>query len=112
MSVSIKLANTITWGSSSAGTLTSGKILSCTRKTTAKQFEQPDEKGEVHTLVLYDQREEFSVEVLATDTSTPPALGSTIDIGGVTGVIVTEAETAWKQGDTKKFNITGWKSIA
>lgn len=112
MSVSIKLATDITWGSSAAGTLTSGKILSLTRKSTNKQFEQPDENGEVHSLVLYDQREEFSIECLATDVSAPPALGSLITAGGVTDILVTEVEIAWKQGDTKKFNITGWKSVA
>ena len=112
MSVEIKLSNAITWGSSAAGTLTSGKILSLTRKTTCKQFEQPDEDGEVHALVIYDQREELSIECLATAESDKPAIGSTITAGDVTDAIVTESEVAWKQGDTKKFNITAWKSIA
>jgi hypothetical protein len=112
MAADIKLSTAVTWGTVSAGTVSAGKILSCNRKTTAKQFEQLDENNEVHSLVLHDQREEVTLEVLATSTSTPPAIGSTITVAGVTDLIVTEAETVWKQGDTKKFNITAWKSIA
>lgn len=112
MSASIKLSTAITWGSTSAGTLTAGKILSCNKKSTVKQHEEADEDGEVHSLVLYDQREEVTLEVLATDTSTPPATGSVITVAGVTDLIVTEAEVVWQRGNTKKFNITAWKSVA
>lgn len=112
MAASIKYSTDVTWGATGAGTLSYGKILSCTRKLTAKQFEQADEDGELYSLVLYDQREEISLEVLAKATQTKPAIGDVITIDSVTDIIITEAEIAWKQGDTVKYNITAWKSVA
>lgn len=112
MAASIQYSTDITWGATGAGTVSYGKILSCTRKLTAKQFEQPDEDGELHSLVLYDQREEFSLEVLAKSTQVKPAIGDIITIDSVASIIITEAEIAWKQGDTVKYNITAWKSVA
>lgn len=112
MAVDKKYSTDVTWGAAGAGTVSYGKILSCTRKLTTKQFEQADENGEIHSLVLYDQREEFSLEVLAKETQVKPALGDVVTLDGVADVIVTEAEIAWKQGDTVKYNITAWKSVA
>lgn len=112
MSVEIKLATTVIWGTSAAGTLSSGKILSCNKKATVKQHEEMDEDNEIHSLILHDQRQEVTLEVLATAISTEPVIGTTISAGGVTDLIVTEAETVWARGATKKFNITAWKTIA
>lgn len=112
MAADIKLATAITWGTTGAGTVSQGKILSCTKKNTAKSFEQPDEDGELYSLVLYDQRVEVSLEVLATATPSLPDVGDAIAVGGVADMIVTEAEIAWKVGDTVKLNITAIKSVA
>lgn len=112
MSVAIKLTDEVVWGSSGAGTVSAGKIISCNKKSTVKQHEEPDEDGEPYSLVLYDQREEVTIEILAGKTATQPATGSTITVAGVTDIIVTEAETVWKRGDTKKFQVSGWKSVA
>lgn len=112
MSAAIKYSAEVVWGSSSAGTTEIGQIISCNRKSTAKQHEEPDESGELHSLVIYDQREEVTVEILAGATAAPPAIGDTFNMGGVTALIVTEAEVVWKRGDTKKINITAWKSVA
>lgn len=112
MSVEIKLSTAVTWGSSGAGTVSAGKIISCNKKSTVKQHEDADEDGEVFSLVLYDQRQEVTLEILATNVSTEPAIGSTISAGGVVDLIVTEAETVWQRGNTKKFNVTAWKSVA
>lgn len=112
MSVENKYSTDVTWGSSGAGTVSYGKILSCTRRKTTKQFEQPDENGELHALVLYDQREEFTLEILAKATQVKPEIGEVVTIDAVTDIIVTEAEIAWKSGDTVKYTITAWKSVA
>lgn len=114
MSVSIKLSDEVVWGASGAGSGASsyGKVITCNKKSTVKQHEEQDEDGEPFSLVLYDQREELTLEILAGKTAVQPALGATITIGGVTDVIITEAETIWKRGDTKKFQVSGWKSVA
>lgn len=115
MAASIKLGTDVIWGISSTegGTLTaSGKLLSVDRKTTAKQFEQEGENGEVYSVIFYDQREEVTCEVLCKTAATIPQPGSTIDLAGVTGLFVSDATVKWKSGDTKKLSITAWKSIA
>ena len=112
MSVSIKLGTEIIWGTSSAGTLTHGKILSCKSKSTAKLFEQPDEDDELYSLVIHDQREEIEVEVLAKTATTKPAIGTELAIAGVTAAIVTGSEENWQVGQTKKFTISFLKSTA
>lgn len=112
MAVEKKYSTDVTWGTTGAGTVSYGKILSCTRKLTAKQFEQMDENGELHSLVMYDQREEFTLEILAKETQAKPALGDLVTIDGVAEAIVTEAEISWSQGDTVKYNVTAWKSVA
>jgi hypothetical protein len=113
MAAAIKLSDVVVWGSSGAGALvTLGTVISCNKKSTVKQHEETDDNGEVHVLVLYDQREEVTLEILAGKEAVQPATGSTITIGGVTDLIVTEAETVWKRGDTKKFNVSAWKSVA
>ncbi len=112
MSVDIKLNDDVVWGTSEVGTLQNvGKILSCTQKNTVKQYEEGDENDEVDTLILYDKRKEFALEVLAAGTATLPEPGDEMDVNGVTAIIVTESEIAWKRGATKKFNITGWKKV-
>jgi len=115
MAASIKLGTDVVWGISSTegGTLTTaGKLLSVDRKTTAKQFEQEGETGEVYSVIFYDQREEVTCEVLCKIAATIPAPGGTITVGGVTDLIVSDVTVKWKAGDTKKLSITAWKSIA
>jgi hypothetical protein len=115
MSVSIKLGTDVVWGITSAegGVLTAqGKLLSVTRKSTAKQFEQEGEQGEVYSVVFYDQREEVTVEVLCKTTAVIPAPGSTLTVAGVTDLLVSDAEVKWQAGGTKKLSISAWKSVA
>jgi hypothetical protein len=113
MSVQKKLSTDVQWGTTGAGTLSAGKILSCTKKSTAKTFEQTDEDDELHSLLMYDQREEVSVEILAKAAgSTQPMPGDTATVAGVTDMIVMEGETVWKKGDTVKYNATLMKSTA
>lgn len=112
MAVEIKLGTDIIWGSSTAGSLACGKILSCSSKSTAKKYEQMDEDDELYSLIFHDQREEITVEVLAKTAQAKPAPGSTLNIAGVTAAIVTESEEKWSAGDTKKFSISFLKSTA
>lgn len=112
MSVAIKLDTGVTWGSSGAGTVSAGKILSCTKKNTAKAFEQMDENDELFSLIMHDQRVEVSLEVLATANATVPSPGDAVTVAGVTDLLVMDSEIAWKAGDTVKINMTLMKSIA
>ena len=112
MSAEIKYSTDITWGTTGAGTVSYGKILSANRKLTAKQFEQMDENSELHSLVLHDQRVEVTLEVLAKATQVQPAIGDVITIDSTADIIITEVDIAWRQGDTVKYNITAWKSVA
>jgi hypothetical protein len=112
MAVSIKLGSDVIWGTSSAGTLTVGKILSCKSKSTAKIFEQNDEDDELYSLVIHDQREEIEVEVLAKTSQTKPAIGTALTIAGITDAIVISSEENWQAGATKKFTISFLKSTA
>ena len=110
--VSIRYSPDVTWGTTSLGVIAFGKILSASRKMTNKQFEQTNENGELHSLILYDQREEFSMEILARATQARPILGSTITLDGVVSLIITEVDISWKNTDTIKYNVTAWKSVA
>lgn len=121
MSVEIKVSDTITWSTAGAGTtpITGGKILSATRKVTCKQFEQEDENAELSSLVLYDQREEWEVEVLCPKTFTSlPAIGSEVSLGSansggvVATIIVLGVELKWSVGTTAKISMTLLKSVA
>lgn len=112
MSVSIKLGQDVVWGTQNAGTLTHGKILSATSKSTAKSFEQEDENGELYSMIFHDQREEITVEVLCNPTAVKPAIGSTLTVCGVTAALVMDSEEKWATGQTKKFSITLMKPTA
>ena len=81
--VDIKFGDDIIWGTSTAGTLSYGKILSCTSKSTAKKFEQEDENDELYSMVIHDQREEVDVEVLAGTEAAKPAIGDEVTIAGI-----------------------------
>ena len=106
MAVAIKLGTDIVWGTSGAGTLTQGKILSCDSKNGGKVFEQEDENGETYSVVFYDDTQEITVEVLAKTAGAAPARGSLVTIAGVTDAVVIDSSTKWSAGATKKFSIT------
>ncbi len=112
MAVDIKFGQEIVWGTSSAGTLSHGKILSADSKSTAKKFEQEDEDGELYSMVIYDQREEVTVEVLANTTAVKPAIGDLLTIAGVTDMIVIDSSEKWATGQSKKFSISLMKPTA
>jgi hypothetical protein len=106
MAVNIKLGSDIVWGSSTAGTLVCGKILSCNSESGGKEFEQEDEDGETYSFILFDDREEIDVEVLAKTAQAKPARGVELAIAGVTAAIVTKSAEKWQAGQTKKFAIS------
>jgi hypothetical protein len=110
--VDIKFGQEVVWGTSEAGTLSYGKILSADSKSTAKKFEQEDENGELYSMVIYDQREEATVEVLANTTAVKPAIGAELTIAGVTDMIVMDSSVKWATAQTKKFSITLMKPTA
>lgn len=106
MAVAIKLGSDIVWGSSTAGTLTIGKIVSCTSESGGKEFEQEDENGETYSLILFDDREEIDTEILVKNGQVKPARGTLLNIAGVTGAIVLKSADKWQAGQTKKFSVT------
>lgn len=112
MAAEIKLGQDVTWGTSAAGTLTCGKIISCDVKNTAKAFEQTDEDDELYSLILHDQRKQINVEVLAKNAQSVPEPGDLVTVGGVTDAIVLESSEKWAVGTTKKFAMTLVKSTA
>lgn len=112
MSVAIKFGQDVIWGTASAGTLTHGKILSATSKSTAKKFEQEDEDGELYSMVIHDQREEVTVEVLTKPAAVKPAIGTLLTIAGVTDMMVMDSEDKWTAGQTKKMSISLMKPTA
>lgn len=112
MSASIKLGQDIVWGTTGAGTSSLGKILSLDRKSTAKTHEQEDENGELYSLVVYDQREEVTVEILAKPAVTLPAIGAAVTIAGITDMLVMDASEKWATSQGKKISLTLMKSTA
>lgn len=111
MSVAHKTATVCIWGTSTAGTHASGKVLSFDKKITAKQFEQEDENGELFSLILHDRREEITVELLATASSTRPAIASTFTID-TKDYIVTDSADKWSAGGTKKISVSAYRVVA
>ena len=115
MAASIKLGQDIVWGTTSAagtGSAALGKIISIESKSTSKVHEQPDEDGELYSMVMFDQKEEITVEILAKPSVTKPAVGSTLTIAGVTDAIVMDSTEKWANQEGKKFSLTLMKSTA
>jgi len=108
---SIKLGTAITWGAPTALGASKGIVLSCEAKSTAKMHEQLDADGGLASAIYHDQREEVTVEILADPAAVQPDIGDSINIGGVTAVLVTEATTKWSTTEGKKFSISGFKSV-
>lgn len=106
MAVNIQLGTDIVWGTATAGTLVSGKILSANAKSGGKEFEQEDENGETYAFIQFDDREDISVEVLAKTLGVKPARGDLLTVAGVTDAIVLDADEKWAAGQTKKFAVT------
>ena len=112
MSVAIKLGQEVVWGTSAAGTLSHGKILSCSKKSSGKMFEQGDENDETYSVIFYDDTIEATVEVLANTTAVLPARGVLLTVAGVTDLLVIDSEEKWTSGQTKKFSINLKKWVA
>jgi secreted protein with Ig-like and vWFA domain len=106
MAVEIKLGADVVWGSSTAGTLSHGKILSADKKSGSKLFEQEDEDGETYAPIFYDQTTEISVEILANAAAALPDPGDALTVVGVTDALVIDATMKWASGQTKKIAMT------
>ena len=108
MAVAIKLGTDLifsTSGTGGAGTSTLGKILSCTSKSGGKELEQEGDDGQTYSLILFDDREEISVEILAGASAVKPARGALVTIAGVTDALVIDSEVKWQSGQTKKISM-------
>lgn len=110
MAASIKLGQDVVWGTSTAGTLAQGKILSLSKKSGSKLFEQEDENGETYSVIYYDPTTEVQVEVLVKSAATIPAPGDVVTVAGVTDMLVLDSEQKWQAGQTKKLalNLKKW----
>ena len=116
MAVDIQLGADIVWGTTGAspGTVIAalGKVISCESKSTAKMFEQTNEDDELYGLVIYDQREEVTLEVLAAVAAAKPAPGDALECAGVTTLICKDSSEKWAVGATKKISITAFATTA
>ena len=106
MAVIIREGQEILWGTSSAGTVTQGKILSADRTRDSKVHEQEDENGETYSLVFYDPKDEVEIEVLAKPGATIPAPGDALTVGGVASLYVLRASEKWSSNNSKKISIS------
>jgi len=112
MAIQIKRSPDIVWGTTTAGTLTQGIILSATRKKTSEVFEQKNAIGENHSVIFYDEKEELSCEVLADPAATLPEIGAEVTLAGVTAALVIDCEEKWSNNDAKKISLTLKKWLA
>lgn len=108
----ITLGTAVTWGAPTALGASKGTVLSCETKSTTKMADQMGDQGGLDSVVCYDQRDEVTVEILAGTAATLPAVGDSINIGGITSVLVTESSEKWANTSGKKFSISGFKSVA
>ena len=112
MAVEIKLGQEVVWGTSAAGTLSHGKILSADKKNGSKMAEQEDEDGETYSVIFYDQTTEATIEVLCNTSATLPEPGDALTVVGVTDMLVIDAAFKWAAGQTKKLSLTLKKWVA
>jgi hypothetical protein len=106
-----KIDTDIVWGTQVALGAGKGIVISCEAKSTVKVADILDGEGALADAVFHDQREEVTVEILASQAATKPKPGTELDFGGVTAVIVTESSWKWASGEGKKLSITGLKSV-
>jgi hypothetical protein len=96
---------TVEWGSAGAGTSALGIVRSASVKKASEKEQVPNNLGETVGLVLWDQRSDLSMEVIAVESVTQPAVGDAITIGGVAGKVL-DCELKWENKGLKGLSIT------
>ncbi len=115
MSVSIKLATDVIWGTSGVtlgtGISTVGKLLSFDSKLITKNAEQGDESDELYAMIYYDNREEITLEILAKSAAAKPSPGDAITVNTLV-YYVKDSSEKWASNAAKKFSVTAWRKVS
>jgi len=122
MSVEIKLGADIRWGTTSAGSVPLGTVVSVGRAVGPKETEILDENAETYAVVFEDIQHRVTLEVICKDTwqdgefvsaTECPESGVVLTgdaetgIVGAYGILVSSATEMWRNNDVCKFAITG-----
>ena len=97
--------STCLWGMD--GTVYTGKITSFTHDKDADTAQILDNNGYVTTDLTYNQKDNFSMEIIIASGTTPPTVGAVITIDGVTNVIVRTVGKTYGEKDWRKLKVTG-----
>ena len=93
------------WGCQAADgdSFASGKIISMSVDQEGNEEPLLDSNGETVGLCLYDIKQPINVEVICEASLTLPAVGDSLTVNGVVG-IVQNVSTKWEQKGWKKFS--------
>jgi hypothetical protein len=98
-----------TWGANGATTGITGKVQSASAKVGGEKIELKDDIAETFAVLYFDETIEMDAEVIAAAAATPPAPGDVIEIAGVQGAIVDEAEVKWQNNNAMMISIRATK---
>ena len=102
------IANAV-WGISSVAY--AGFCESITLKRDGEESEIYDGNGFVIGLILYNDKDECTVNLRLQTSDTPPARGTVVSVGGVTGFIVKTIEHMYNWKDQAKWSFTANKYV-
>ena len=107
--VIIKGGETIVWGTDG---VYSGTIVTAYDSTKSSQVKEiKDNFGRTCVVVLYDKKQEITIEIIAAAASTLE-VGDVITVNGVSGVVMNVGESK-KQEDamTNKVTVSNWEQV-
>lgn len=102
----LKSGVTAVWGTTDAGVTAQGIVHSVSKKGASEKDYIHDENGYTVGMIIFDQRKEYTVEILCKDSMSEPASGDAMTIGGDSNVLVMDPEIKWTHKGWKMLSLT------
>lgn len=98
---------TAVWGTSDASVTATnqGIVHSVSRKNAAEKDYILDENGYTVGVVFFDQKNEYTVEILCKDSMTNPTVGGVMTIGGDANMLVMDFDLKWSHKGFKMLSV-------
>lgn len=97
----------IDWGTDTVAYTGIGIIISATQKLTGKTLELADRQGNTNIVIFFDDKKEYSIDVIVDTSITPPVRGDAVTIAGRSGILVHDVEKKWENEKECMLTITG-----
>lgn len=99
----IKGGQSVVWGVADTSTL--GTVLNVSKDVSAEHELLYNQQGAVNGVVVYDKATVVKMTVVALATAVMPEVGTALDIGDVSGIILSTSDSTDHKG-LQKFDIT------